>query len=49
MTSQVSGRNLKEEVTVFKSLGFVVEDLVGAKALYDRADGVGFGTVINER
>ncbi|MEE2753069.1 MAG: ornithine cyclodeaminase family protein [Candidatus Latescibacterota bacterium] len=49
VTGQVSGRDLKEEVTVFKSLGLAVEDLVAAKAVYDRAVGAGVGTVISER
>ena len=47
VTGQVSGRDLKEEVTVFKSLGLAVEDLVAAKAVYDRAVGAGVGTVIS--
>lgn len=35
VTGSVTGRRHKDEVTVFKSLGLAVEDLVAAKIVYD--------------
>jgi ornithine cyclodeaminase/alanine dehydrogenase-like protein (mu-crystallin family) len=46
VTGQSEGRESEREVTVFKSLGLAIEDLVAAKALYDRAVKDGRGTVI---
>ena len=43
VTGKAAGRQSAEELTVFKSLGMAVEDLVAARAVYDRAveEGVG--------
>lgn len=41
---RVAGRNSSEEITVFKSLGMAVEDVVAADLVYRRAIDTGAGT-----
>ncbi len=41
---QCSGRRSADEVTIFKSLGMAVEDLVAARLAVERADSAGLGT-----
>ncbi|MCU1227420.1 MAG: hypothetical protein JWO97_304, partial [Acidobacteria bacterium] len=41
---RVEGRRTAEEITLFKSLGLAVEDLVAAQFLYDKALAGGGGT-----
>jgi ornithine cyclodeaminase len=46
VTGKVVGRQSAEELTVFKSLGMAVEDLVAARAVYDKAVAEGVGSKI---
>jgi ornithine cyclodeaminase/alanine dehydrogenase-like protein (mu-crystallin family) len=46
VTGEHQGRLDQTEMTVFKSLGVAVEDLVAAKAVYDLARSSGKGTVL---
>jgi alanine dehydrogenase len=41
------GRTSADEITLFKSLGLAVEDLVAARYLYDKAKETGAGTWVN--
>jgi ornithine cyclodeaminase len=38
LSGEIAGRQTKEEITVYKSLGHVVQDLASAWALYSRAE-----------
>ena len=40
---EVAGRRSAEEITLFKSLGMALWDVVAAKAVYDKAVGTGAG------
>ena len=44
LTGQVAGRQSKEEITLFKSLGLAVEDIAAAHYVYQRALDRGLGT-----
>lgn len=46
VTGKAVGRQSAEELTVFNSLGLAVEDLVAARAVYDKAVGEGVGSEI---
>ncbi len=43
LTGRVPGRTSPEQITVFKSLGLAIEDVVVARYLYDRASATGRG------
>jgi len=43
VTGQRPGRTSAEEITVFKSVGFALEDLAAARLAYDRARVQGIG------
>lgn len=46
VTGKVQGRNSAEEITIFKSSGLAIEDLVTALLAYDRALELGIGTSV---
>ena len=46
LVGRIRGRERREEVTVFKSLGLAVEDLVAARYLLDRAVALGRGSLV---
>lgn len=46
VAGSVPGRTASDEVTLFKSLGLAVEDLVAARLAYDRACRMGVGTTL---
>ena len=39
LAGEIEGRRSAEEITVYKSLGHVVQDLASAWALYSQAEG----------
>jgi ornithine cyclodeaminase/alanine dehydrogenase len=43
----VPGRESRDEITLFKSTGLAVEDLVTAQLAYDRASALGIGTSVS--
>ena len=47
VTGRRPGRTSDEEVTVFKSVGFALEDLAAARLAYDRARAQGIGKEVN--
>ncbi|TMK75267.1 MAG: ornithine cyclodeaminase family protein [Actinobacteria bacterium] len=46
VTGRRPGRTSAEEITVFKSVGFALEDLAAARLAYDRARARGIGTEV---
>lgn len=46
VTGRVTGRTSKADVTIFKSLGLAVEDVVAARLVADRAAAAGLGQVL---
>jgi len=46
VTGAVPGRRTREEITVFKSVGFAAEDAATARLAYDRARAAGRGQVV---
>ena len=44
VSGEVAGRGGAEEITLFKSLGMALWDVVAAKTVYDKAVGIGTGT-----
>lgn len=46
LSGQVEGRNSREEITLFKSLGLAVEDVAAAHYLYQKAVSTGAGSWI---
>ncbi len=47
ISGQLHGRESEEEITVFKSVGLAIADVVVAKHLYDKALAAGKGTAID--
>jgi ornithine cyclodeaminase/alanine dehydrogenase len=47
VTGRVVGRRGPEEITLFKSVGFAMEDAVAARLAYERAVRMGVGTAID--
>ncbi|GKV68845.1 delta(1)-pyrroline-2-carboxylate reductase [Sporosarcina sp. NCCP-2716] len=47
ISGRLSGRESEEEITVFKSVGLAIADVVVAKHLYDKALAAGIGTAID--
>jgi ornithine cyclodeaminase/alanine dehydrogenase len=47
VSGRVSGRELLSEITVFKSCGLAIEDLVTARLAYSRAIAAGLGTQVD--
>jgi alanine dehydrogenase len=47
VTGRCPGRTSDEEITVFKSVGFALEDLAAARLAYDRARAHGIGKEVN--
>jgi ornithine cyclodeaminase/alanine dehydrogenase-like protein (mu-crystallin family) len=47
VSGKVSGRELSSDITVFKSCGLAIEDLVTARLAYSRAIARGIGTRVN--
>jgi ornithine cyclodeaminase/alanine dehydrogenase-like protein (mu-crystallin family) len=46
LLGKVKGRETKEEITLFKSLGLAVEDLASANHIYKKASTAGIGTLV---
>jgi ornithine cyclodeaminase/alanine dehydrogenase-like protein (mu-crystallin family) len=46
VAGKVQGRTAKQDVTIFKSLGLAVEDVVTARLVVDRAHAAGLGQAI---
>jgi len=46
VTGIMPGRTTEDEITLFKSVGFAIEDAAVARLAYDRAREKGFGTQI---
>lgn len=46
VSGKVAGRESDEQITLFKSCGLAIEDLVTAKLAYERATTSGFGTQV---
>jgi len=38
LSGEIAGRRTKEEITVYKSLGHIVQDLASAWALYSQSE-----------
>jgi ornithine cyclodeaminase/alanine dehydrogenase-like protein (mu-crystallin family) len=47
VTGAVDGRRTREEITVFKSVGFAAEDAATARLAYDRARATGRGVTVD--
>ena len=47
VTGRKTGRTNREEITVFKSVGYAMEDAVTAKLAYERASAAGTGSVFD--
>jgi ornithine cyclodeaminase/alanine dehydrogenase-like protein (mu-crystallin family) len=47
VTGRRAGRTRREEITVFKSVGFALEDLAAAQLAYERARAQGIGKEVN--
>ncbi len=47
VTDRKAGRTNREEITVFKSVGYAMEDAVTAKLAYERASAAGTGSVFD--
>ena len=47
VSGKVAGRTRPDEITVFKSEGFALEDLVAARLAYTRAKARGIGREVN--
>jgi ornithine cyclodeaminase len=46
LTSQVTGRSAREDITLFKSLGLAIEDVAALRHIHDRAVATGRGAPI---
>jgi ornithine cyclodeaminase/alanine dehydrogenase len=47
VTGRRTGRTGPDDITVFKSVGFALEDLAAAQLAYDRARAEGIGKEVN--
>jgi ornithine cyclodeaminase/alanine dehydrogenase len=47
VSGRIQGRTSSQEITVFKSCGLAVEDIVTARLAYENAIGGGVGTVVD--
>ena len=47
VTGRRAGRTSVDEITVFKSVGFALEDLAAARLAYERARAQGIGKEVN--
>jgi alanine dehydrogenase len=46
VSGEIAGRTSSDEITIFKSSGLAIEDLVTAQLAYDRARAEGIGTEV---